>query len=140
MKQRNLKFRAWDKLQNKFLYPYPNGFDILGETTCFDLIGMQIKEFTPNLTTLERLNDVIITQFTGIYDKNKKEIFEGDILKVELFTKPYLITYGNSEKFGASFCVESKHSTWYLCKIWADSSEIIGNIFENPELYEVEKL
>jgi len=33
---RELKFRAFDKLQNKYLQPYPNGFSILGEAT--DLI------------------------------------------------------------------------------------------------------
>lgn len=140
MKQRELVFRAWDKLQNKFLYPHPIGFSILGETMCFDLIGQQIKEFTPELTTLERLNDVVITQFTGFLDRYGNQIYEGDIMKFELTTKPYLIEYGTSEKFGASFCVRSVNSVWYLNKAWADTGELIGNIFENPELYETEKL
>ena len=52
---RNLKFRAWDNLQKKYLWPYPNGFNVLGEVTCFNLIEQQCSEFNPDkLTSLER--------------------------------------------------------------------------------------
>lgn len=76
---RELKFRAWDKVGKKFLIPWPEGFHILGETTCFDLIGMQLKERTPEKSTLEMLDDVIIEQFTGLTDKNGVEGYHKDI-------------------------------------------------------------
>jgi len=39
---REIKFRAWDKIAKKFMWPWPDGFHLLGETTCFDLIGQQL--------------------------------------------------------------------------------------------------
>lgn len=128
---REIKFRAWDNLQNKFLFPYPDGFDILGETTCFDLIGQQLKAFTPNKTTLERLNDVEITQFTGLKDKNGKEIYEGDI-----------VVYGNDEPQevvfkNQQFCISFEDYGEVTLRVFDDQNKwrVIGNIYENPERY-----
>ena len=75
-----------------------------------------------------------VGQFTGLTDKNGVKIFEGDILSVEIFTKPYVVSFGKSEKWGACFCVQSFNSITFLTKNWSDSSEVIGNIHDNPEL------
>ena len=48
---REIKFRAWDKIAKKFMWPWPDGFHLLGETTCFDLIGQQLKERSPEKNT-----------------------------------------------------------------------------------------
>ena len=138
--QRPLQFRAWDKLQGKFLYPYPEAFNILGEVTCFDLIGEQLKEFTPEKTTLERLNDVIITQYTGLNDKNGKKIFEGDIVNV-LNIEPSMDLLDEEEKWEAGdvevvfdegvFGFEHPvggHAPLFAFDI--REMQVIGNIFE----------
>ena len=141
-------FRAWDKLQNKFLFPWPEGFIILGETTCFDLIGQQLKEFTPEKNILTRLNDIIISQFTGLKDKYRIEIYEGDILrnirndgKVSYykvwFTEGGFVMNCHSDDFKKAF--ENIIFTEALADMQtrsfiATQLEVIGNIFENADL------
>lgn len=79
-----------------------------------------------------------VGQFTGLKDKNGKEIYEGDICncrEYECFGK----VEWNNEEAGFYFCVvmegggfEEEHLYDYV-----DELEVIGNIYENPELLEV---
>ena len=123
---RPIKFRAWDKVSKKFLHPWPNGFHILGETTCFDLIGMQLKERNPEKTTLEMLNDVVITQFTGLHDRHGKEIWEGDKLRGHATGRVYTVFF----KDGAFF---ARSGNIILTRTDFHNNEVIGNIFEGGE-------
>ena len=75
-----------------------------------------------------------IGQFTGITDRNGKKIFEGDIIKTDLFGKNHFISFGKSAKWGQCFCVQSNNSIIYLTEIYAKSSDIIGDLHSNPEL------
>jgi uncharacterized phage protein (TIGR01671 family) len=128
------KFRAFDKLQNKFLHPYPDGFTILGETTCFDIIGQQLKESTPNKTTLERLNDVVITQAIGIKDVNGLDIYEGDIIEDAAGRLWDVVYYERHAGFVASWIkegVNNSYKTFDSFKLCQLPFEIKGNIF-NP--------
>ena len=75
-----------------------------------------------------------IGQFTGITDRNGKKIFEGDIIKTDLFGKNHFISFGKSAKWGQCFCVQSNNSIIYLTEIYAKSSDIIGDLYSNPEL------
>lgn len=81
-----------------------------------------------------------VGQFTGLLDKNEKEIYEGDIIK----TKRYGVVHGQSNTQGADlfrvvyenaqFYIDNKLRHFYL----QDSrcNEVIGNVFDNPELLE----
>lgn len=84
-----------------------------------------------------------IEQSTGLKDKNGKEIFEGDILAVETDDETLNVNVFWDEEH-ALFMFESKqyNEKEALAELLEDYSypfEIIGNIYENPELLEVTK-
>lgn len=84
-----------------------------------------------------------VGQFTGLTDKNGKKIFEGDIVE---FTDIYIGEKGRAKivfeafKWKYSGCYYGGNPIVWLCI--CDESiefEIIGNIYDNPELLEVEE-
>lgn len=146
IKNKNMtKFGAWDKLQKKFLWPWPEEFNLFGEVTCFNLIGQQLHEATPELSTLERINDVVIVSFIGLKDKNGKEAYTGAIYKDNkdvirtIFEVPGgFATESNPVSFGYGFqhntnpteaLSDQQTASWF-----EGNCEIIGNIFENENL------
>ncbi len=150
---REIKFRAWDRVAKKFLLPYPDGFHILGETTCFDLMGMQLKERSPDKSVLELINDVEIIQYTGLKDKNGVEIYEGDVVQ---WNAPYgsiaEVKFGVWDN-GIEYDGREGGYGWYTTFDYIHTTrrgkeykhtqagslldsyfEVIGNIYENGDL------
>lgn len=81
-------------------------------------------------------DDIKLMQSTGLTDKNGKEIFEGDVVKMakNVYSEP---TYYEVVRHrGGAYRLESKQ---YGCELWLRHTdcEIAGNIYENPELVEV---
>lgn len=88
------------------------------------------------------VDEETICQYTGLTDKNGKKIFEGDILRYadEIILK----TVWNDRKYGyAAQCVKGsvllKDCKWGLWEFESDEAEVIGNIFDNPELLKGEE-
>ena len=80
IKRNTLKFRAFDTETKIMLC---EGFHIIGEVMMFGLIDEHIRENLCGKDTLERYNDIVITQFSGRTDSNGKDIYEGDIVNVK---------------------------------------------------------
>ena len=76
----------------------------------------------------------IIMQFTGLHDKNGKEIYEGDLLKhYPGFGCEWTVRYSQVVYEGASFWQKHK-SIAFVLDDHDQHLEVIGNIYENPEL------
>lgn len=119
---REIKFRAWDKILKR-----------MSEVSCINNFdGLVILDETNYGHVTQKISDVELVQFTGLLDKNGKEIYEGDILK---------------SAYNGNHPVVWRSGGWGLdhsggcCKPWKGDlsghhhmEEIIGNIYENPEL------
>ncbi|MDO4605237.1 MAG: YopX family protein [Helcococcus sp.] len=124
------KFRVWDESIRYMDYR-------ARVTTTDDYIKVEVLDAFCDWRKLEK-RQYELMQSTGLKDKNGKEIFEGDIVEVSKgFTKIicYSVNEGNwklrpANKQGAC----SYFSNYENTAEW----EIIGNIYENPELLEVE--
>ena len=83
-------------------------------------------------------NDLHLMQSTGLADKNGKEIFEGDIVKMskDVYSEP---TYYEVVRHrGGAYRLDSKQ---HGCELWLRHTdcEVVGNVYENQELLEVIK-
>lgn len=117
---REIKFRALRKddktgFDGRWLY---GGIHFQDGTAFIALVGMRLLE----------VHKDTVGQFTGLLDKNDKEIYEGDIVKT-VDGYPATVEYDTNKAeynpFGSGEYAE-----------WGDGVEVIGNIWESPELLE----
>jgi len=106
----DVKFRAYDSINKEMVYP------------------RIIKESFSAISNGDLLNKYeIVMQYTGLNDRNNKEIYEGDFVKDGqriLFVK---FTNGSFNFFSKhGYMVTNVDTTWF---------EVIGNIFETPNLF-----
>lgn len=124
------KFRAWDSSKKEM---FTDTFAIT-ESGQVVVVEQESVASPPDYVFVEHL---VIMQSTGLHDKNGKEIFEGDIVKMakDVYSDP---TYYEIVRHrGGAYRLESNQ---HGCELWLrhTNCEVIGNIYENPELLEVE--
>jgi len=119
---REIKFRAWDKDNKRYLEEY--------DVVRYSDSTVGVHDSSP---PFNRYGVVILEQYTGLKDKNGVEIYEGDIVKDNIFgLYTVFFSYGGFKLIGVNelsnqLALMDSHSNWY---------EVIGNIYENPELME----
>lgn len=137
---RVIKFRAWDKSIKSFIYETDMRFG----SPVISLNGKAIYLYGGHGggSDWEENNNLIITQFTGIHDKNGNEIFDGDLVFFECDFLKFELCKVIFKKgcFGVEKIKQNNlNATFYPFDeyLTCDDIEYKGNIFENPELLEV---
>ena len=124
---RDIKFRAWDEVSEKML----NWNEFL-ETK------MKNTFIAPESTGL------ILMQYTGLHDKNGKEIYEGDIVLLDCyyyeepgFGGEFKVIYDDINGMWLLVDLENKDRVFAIGEIrsyYKAEIEVIGNIYDNPEI------
>ena len=118
------KFRAWLKNENKMM-----------EVRVIDWNNEVVDLFNPHIEI--PLDKIELMQSTGLVDKNDKEVFVGDIIKC---TRGCPHEVYLEQEYAGTFV--GGMPAIYLKGLlsgyaWTGAEEILGNIYENPELLEV---
>ena len=122
---REIKFRAWDKGKKRMTYSDDEGVSVGGLLTGYE----------------DYPEEVTLMQYTGLKDKNGKEIYEGDIVA---FWKEYpLVVSFNDDNYGGVWGwnllqADGTAECYYYGLSPNENYEVIGNIYENPELVDSE--
>lgn len=120
---REIKFRAWDKEDENM--------------TSWESINL---DFEYSLEQFLEMDRFVMMQFTGLRDKNGKEIYEGDILGKTSETSGLSYRYTVEwDSENARFMARGKHFQELVSDSLERGCKVIGNIYESPELLEVSK-
>ena len=107
MKMQKIKFRAWDNLEKKMYY-------------CI-IVGKKM------------ISPFVYMQYTGLKDKNGKELWESDIIENEHGERWLIVWEGTGFRVALR---GNKEAIYAPNEYWFNSCKKIGNIHENPELLE----
>ncbi len=137
---RDIKFRAYDKEEECFIYSDKDYDEHWFEFNNGPLRAFGIEETAGSIDEPPDVKSRELEEpqeFIGLLDRQGKEIWEGDIIK-------YQTKYGgNSIYFEVVFArgsfLQTKPASSYFPDIWYDwdECEVIGDIYSNPELLEV---
>jgi uncharacterized phage protein (TIGR01671 family) len=134
---REIKFRAWDTIKNIFVDEGEITFYFYGDShievhpNSITYIGDQVHNREP------QRGRFIIQQYTGLEDKNGKEIYEGDIICWTINDKQKNQIVFHEGCFGhLNFTgINKEHREFIpINKTRAEYMIVCGNIYENPEL------
>jgi uncharacterized phage protein (TIGR01671 family) len=132
---REIKFRAWIKptahMISVDLLKFEKGNIVIekhraGEQPPFDI---ETRWTITDKLDADGQHDCYLMQFTGLKDKNGKEIYEGDILSDHKSSSTRTVVEFNDARFGFRFS-----ETWFDLSRLPSDEKVIGNIYQNPDL------
>jgi hypothetical protein len=107
MSNREIKFRAWD-----------------------EELGIMCYCELSSAGNYQNMSSVPLMQYTGLKDKNGKEIYEGDIVSYGLDEHPCVIEF----KYACFYISSTDNIDHHLGYYRVYNIEVVGNIYENPDL------
>ena len=139
MNNKIYKFRAWDKEEKKMFY-----FDNLKYFNNYGEVAVGAYNINSDNKECDYIDvdggeeEGLLMQYTGLKDKNGKEIYEGDIVENTLINPQLLECYCANEIIGSvgyAFQFRKLPNDTGMTWRWETTDiQIIGNIYENPEL------
>jgi uncharacterized phage protein (TIGR01671 family) len=125
---RELKFRVWNSVENKWNGLHHNSRRMIGELCCLNGVYLIPESVSRNL---------VLQQYTGLKDKNGKEICEGDIIQLEGSPISYSIEWNKYQWAINAHGALGYDPDWNIqpfnhCVY--ERAIVVGNVFENPEL------
>ena len=122
---REIKFRIWDVENKEMLKVQELDFE---PTFYGGRVAIRPEQYSDYFDT----EDMILMQYTGLHDKNGKEIYEGDIVKIKYRDEDIgKVIY---EHNGFSIDVTNMNKNYGRVSFVNNFMEVIGNIYDNPEL------
>ena len=147
---REIKFRAWEYVHErtsgkdwikspmvwKMNYS-PNIYDreVFGEFSMVDLNAA--LNCGGDASTPETKHPTIFMQYIGLKDKNGKEIYEGDIIK--LANNNWYVYWDDGENKWNVNGINTTIGYGLSLRGLVERCRVVGNIYENPELFEIKK-
>ena len=123
---RDIKFRAWDKDRKRW-----TNYSIAEDLPRF------YDKHTGCWKTDKEGKRFVLSQYTGLKDKNNREIYEGDVIKAISFARWIgVVEYSDENQAFIFDDLDKKYrgkSTVFMNQ-FDDGFEILGNIYENPKL------
>jgi len=120
---REIKFRAWDKENNQGI------FDVSGFRNNFKSTQVKNKQ---GVALWVKSTSLELMQFIGLKDKNKKEIYSGDI--VNLAGGKFIVKWEDKKAKFSLVDRMAEDDYFQEGNIIGIELKVIGNIYENPEL------
>lgn len=121
---REIKFRIWDIEEKKFIINKKDKISYGDTKKCTS----ERIDFDNNSVEINTKDRYSFLQYTGLNDVKGREIYEGDII-CEQYGEYYKVVFKNG-----SFRAEDEEYSLDLMDLVAQKCEVIGNIYENPEL------
>lgn len=131
------RFRAWNKA-TKEMYEADDIIAINFEEKEICVQTIYFEQGLPDSRDLDYydFDDIVLMQSTGLRDKNDREIFEGDVIKVNYWLE--VVSFSEEKVMFVSKEIGFPETSLYdLFNSDIFTVEIIGNIYENPKLAEV---